>query len=336
MDGRLTNNLFLGLLIAVISSDACLATGWSGLRTSGSGTSGWQPMVCANGSGWQSCEMPVSVLLTASPPSIVANGQTSTITATVRDAYGVAVPNNVLNWGTTDGTLNASQVTTNASGQASVILKSSWTLGGASVTATTAENDGSSALWVPFIDSFVAYPSTYTGWANNGGVYSCSAWSPAASTVTSGTWFTQTATCYQNYYRYRQDRQQSIVTGAITNVGGQVTEYTTSTVGVSQGAIGTKSVGTCSYDVYNLESMAFFVTTDPAGGHMIVTTDSYVDYFYDGVTGVIVTSSNVHGTEIYTGYYDYRGFRYTSGRYMEYQFENGVPKYYFELCKTPL
>jgi hypothetical protein len=291
--------------------------------------------------------MPVTVSLSASPASIVANGQTSTITATITDYYGVGIPNNVLKWTTTDGTLSAFQTTTNASGSASVTLTSSRTLGGTAVSASTAENDGSNALWVPFIDSFVSYPASYTNWVNNGGVYSCSAWTPDASTVAVGTGFTQTANCYQNYYRYRQDRQQSIVTGAVTNVGGQVAEYTTSTVGVSQGAVGTlqpptppANTGTCTYvsPINPTPSSAAFVTVDPNGFHGIINSDTVMDALMgNSKAGVGVEYSAVHGTTIWPGYVDYKGFRWTSGKYMEMHVEYGnVFRYYFELCKTPL
>jgi hypothetical protein len=284
----------------------------------------------------------VNIALTASPASIVANGQTSTITATVTDYYGVAVPNNVLNLSTTDGSLNATQATTNASGQASVTLKSSNTLGGTTVTATTVENDGTKSLWVPFIDSFVAYPSTYTGWANNGGVYSCSAWSPDVSTVNAGTWFTQTATCYQNYYRYRQDRQQSIVTGAITNVGGQVTEYTTSTVGVSQSAVGTKSVSTCRYTSpwippydLNIPETAFIINPWTGVGFLAPPPEVSDEDHYNGATnGPDYTGLT---TQVWPGYIDYKGYRYTSGRFRDaISIEGGPLWYYFELCRAPL
>jgi hypothetical protein len=234
----------LAIMIAALSvfimSDVAFAAGWTGLRTSGAGTNGWQPVICANGAGWQSCELPVNITLNTNPTSLVANGQSATVTASVTDYYGVPIAGNLINWSTTDGTISANQTATNASGTTAITLTSSHTLGGTAVTASTAENDGSAAIWEPFVDSFVAYPSTYTGWVAYGAVYSCTAWSPDPSTVNSGTWFTQTASCWQNYYRYRQDRQQSIVTGAVTNVGGQVAEYTSGVVGVSQAAVGTK------------------------------------------------------------------------------------------------
>ena len=237
MNGR---GVILTLLTLMFLSSTCQADTWKGLRTSGAGAQGWQALICENGSGWKSCELPVNVSLTASPPSLVANGQYSTITATVTDNYGVPISNNTINWSSSDGSISAGQTVTNASGVTSISLRSSWTLGGAQVSASTLENDGSSGIWVPFVDSFIAYPSSYTGWANNGGVYSCSGWSPDPSTVDSGVWFTQWATCWQGFWRYRQDRQQSIVTGAVTNVGGPAVETTSWQVGVSQGAVGTK------------------------------------------------------------------------------------------------
>jgi hypothetical protein len=294
------------------------------------------------------------VALTASPPSLIANGQQSTITATVTDFYGVPVPNNVINWSKTDGAISASQATTNASGQASITLTSSWTIGGTAITASTAENDGSNAIWVPFVDSFVAYPATYTGWANNGGVYSCSAWSPDVSTVDTGTWFTQTATCYQNYYRYRQDRQQSIVTGAVTNVGGQVAEYTTGTVGVSQGAVGTRYVApptpptpppsSCRYSnpwlpPYDLSSELAFVINPWTGVSFIAPPPEVPDEdHYNGATnGPDYTGLT---TQVWPGYIDYRGYRYTSGRFRDAVTVDGNTNsplwYYFELCRAPL
>lgn len=50
--------------------------------------------------------------------------------------------------------------------------------------------------------------------------YSCSAWSPDASTINKGTAFTQSAVCYQNQIAYQQNREVSLVTGQVRNVGG--------------------------------------------------------------------------------------------------------------------
>jgi hypothetical protein len=226
-------------LLAMMVASVCVADTWAPIRTSGSGKQGWQAMVCQNGGGWQSCEMPVNISLSASPASLVAIGEVTTIQAAVTDYYGVAIEGSVLNWRTTDGGLSTWQTVTNASGVTSLNLTSSRTLGGATVTAETLERDGSGAIFVPFVDRWVAYPSGYTAWENTGGVYSCSAWSPDASTVPSGTWFTQWASCWQTQYQYRYDYEQSVVTGAVRQVGGPVALYQAVIVGVSQANVGT-------------------------------------------------------------------------------------------------
>jgi hypothetical protein len=74
-------------------------------------------------------------------------------------------------------------------------------------------------------ETWVATTSAYSAWANSSAVYSCSNWSPAASTVTINQAFTQTATnCSVNQTRTRQDRQVETTTGAVRNNGAAVTE----------------------------------------------------------------------------------------------------------------
>ena len=328
-----TLKIMLISLSALIFADMSLASGWTGLRTSGSGQQGWQALVCDNGGGWRSCELSVNISITASPPSLVAINQTTTLTATVTDYYGVGIPGNVINWTTSDGSLSAGQTTTNVSGVTSITLTSSRTLGGASVIAKTAENDGSGSIWVPFVDSFVGYPSAYTGWANNGGVYSCSGWSPDPSTVDSGVWFTQWATCWQGFWRHRQDRKQSVVTGAVTNVGGPAVETTSWQVGVSQGAIGTKwtappppvcwSSGNSSAGV---NSGTFFVSGAQSDDR---PPDIAFTLYYNGNTGLSmpgISSSMV-----------YNGMILTAGAktYVNNIGKNRVV-YNYQICQQPL
>ncbi len=81
------------------------------------------------------------------------------------------------------------------------------------------------------------------GWSNNGGVYSCGSYSPATSTVTSGTRFTQTRSCRQNQRRART-LYNYWANGAVTY---KSTSYGYRTINVSQSrtATGTKvSFGT--------------------------------------------------------------------------------------------
>jgi hypothetical protein len=89
--------------------------------------------------------------------------------------------------------------------------------------------------------NYVTSTSTSTGsWSNSGGVYSCSSWSPAASTIDSGTIFTQTRTCKQN-------QTQTVTTYNNWADGSQTINSTSSnsrTVNVdqTQTATGTKPV----------------------------------------------------------------------------------------------
>lgn len=333
MFSRRILKVMLTSFVSIIFSSMCSGSSWNGLRTSGAGTQGWQALICDSGSGWRSCELPVNITLTASPASVVALNQSTTVTATVTDYYGVAIAGNVLNWTTTDGTISPSQTTTNASGSSSITLTSSRTLGGTSVSARTAENDGIGSLWVPFIDSFVAYPSTYTAWANNGGVYSCTAWSPDPSTVASGTWFTQTASCYQNYYRYRQDRQQSQVTGIVINAGGLVTEYTTSIVGVSQGAIGTKVVTppapVCWSSGNHGGGVNQGVFFDAGAMDESLPPDTALTLYYNGNTGLSMPSTS--SSMVYNGMILTAGAKF----YVNNIGRNRVV-FNYQVCQVPL
>jgi hypothetical protein len=91
-------------------------------------------------------------------------------------------------------------------------------------------------------ETWVATTAAYGAWTNTSGVYGCTNWSPAVSSVTIGQVFTQTATnCSVNQSRTRQDRQVETTTGAIRNNGAVVTE--TQTIGGQTGyqsATGTK------------------------------------------------------------------------------------------------
>jgi hypothetical protein len=280
---------------------------WSPLRTSGSGYSGWQPLICENGQGWQSCEMPVNIAMWATPASLVANGEVSTIYARVTDYYGVPIQGSVLNWRTTDGSISPLQTVTDAGGYTSINLTSSWTLGGATVTAETQERDGLMSIYVPFIDKWVAYPSTYSGWVNYGGVFSCTGWSPDPSTVPSGTWFTQLATCWQTQLQYRQDYVQSVVTGAVATSGAAVALFQNITVGVSQANVGTLYVPppppagpVCAFQKGYTEIRS---TTDCRGG------GGPHDIRVNGVYGNSTTQANVNGKQghMLNGIFYYRG-----------------------------
>lgn len=237
----------MALVLMTIAS-VSQAAGWSPIRTA-SGTSGWQQVVCDNANnGWSSCEMPLNIVLSATPPSIAATGEQSNIVATVTDYAGNNVGANLaLAWTTSDGTLSTASTLTDANGQAAVTLTASHSIGGATVIATATTETGSGSIYVPFTDKWVAIAPVYSAWVNYGSPYSCSAWSPDPSTVPSGTTYTQSATCYQNQQAYQQNREQSAVTGQVRNAGAATPIYQTVQVTVNQQAVGTKAVAPQCY-----------------------------------------------------------------------------------------
>ena len=89
----------------------------------------------------------------------------------------------------------------------------------------------------------VTYGS-WSGWSNSGGVYSCSSYSPAASTVATGTTFTQSRSCSQKQTRTR-DVYNKLSDGTTyktgTNSGSQVISVTQTKGNVA----GTKIVEEC-------------------------------------------------------------------------------------------
>ncbi len=86
--------------------------------------------------------------LVATPSSIVADGSsTSTLSATVRDAYGNAVGAGVsVNWTTSTGTLDNVSSTTNASGVATAVLTSSKVAGAVTVEAVAGKATNSALV----------------------------------------------------------------------------------------------------------------------------------------------------------------------------------------------
>lgn len=89
-------------------------------------------------------------------------------------------------------------------------------------------------------ETWVAATSTYTTWVNSGAITSCTNWSPAVTTVNTGTVFTQTATdCKQPQTRSRQDREQETTTLAYRNVGASVVENQSIATTSTRSATGT-------------------------------------------------------------------------------------------------
>lgn len=68
-----------------------------------------------------------------------------------------------------------------------------------------------------------------SAWVDNGSPTECSAWSPDASTMATGTSFEQTATCKQNQTRTVQNREQNDHTLEFRNAGDVIVENQTLT-----------------------------------------------------------------------------------------------------------
>jgi hypothetical protein len=322
--------LFACLSIFLFAS-ICYADGWGGIRTSGPGTAGWQALVCANGNGWQSCEMPVNIALASNPAALVANGEQATITATVTDYYGVPIAGATLNWTTSSGSIWPAQTVTNAGGVSSITLASSNVLGGAAVNATTLEQDGTAGIWVPFIDKWVPTASAYTGFSNYGGPYSCTALTPDPSTVDAGVGYWPSQNCWQAQIRYRQDQEVSVVTWTVRPVGGPVAEFQYIVITQYQYAVGTKvttpptpPAPVCSY----ASGVTWFESYEPNGAKR---------FWENGVFVEGPQTTYVHDREVWTGYIDYNGYRYTSGPFVSWHNQGrNFEIYEFYLCKAPL
>jgi Leu/Phe-tRNA-protein transferase len=101
-----------------------------------------------------------------------------------------------------------------------------------SVTQTQSITASSTRAATGTLETWAATTSTYSAWANTAGKvqYSCTNWSPAGSTKTAASVFTQTATdCKTDQTRTRQDREMESTTKAIRNKGSVVTEKQTLT-----------------------------------------------------------------------------------------------------------
>jgi hypothetical protein len=241
-----------GALAALILSGVAtiaVADAWKPIR-SGAGSDGWKQVVCdRSGNGWRSCNMGLTITIQSNPGSVAAAGEQATLVATVTDYNGNNAGKDVqIDWTTTDGNLNAPSTITNDAGQTSVVLTSSHNIGSSTVTATSPAEGGTGQLTIPFTDKWVATSAVFSAWQNNGDPYSCSAWTPDPSTVEKGTTFTQSASCSQNQIAYQQNREVSLITGQIRNVGTPIALYQTVPVTINQQASGTKqSTPSCAW-----------------------------------------------------------------------------------------
>jgi len=145
-----------GVLVLAVGLAACGGGGFgvpSGSSSSGGGSSGGG----SSGGGTTATGVPGTLTIASAQPSIIADGHsTATITATLVDTAGVPINRATIDFSTNAGTVSPASTTTNANGIATVSLKSSNTVGRATVTA----NETASGLSNNVNVSFIAGPAT--------------------------------------------------------------------------------------------------------------------------------------------------------------------------------
>ena len=161
------------------------------------------------------------------------------------------------------------------------------------------------------------YLMDFGGWGDSGGYYSCSAWSPDASTVASGTAFTQSATCYIN--QTRGAAGYTLVNGswAADPAVPYRTETTAITRGVTQAATGTKAMQECPAMSANYKIYAVYVNQNIGNTYWAVWGGTKIQIKYNKVTDYPTVTS---------GGYTY----YNNSSTIYYVTKNGVP-----ICRKP-
>ena len=150
----------------------------------------------------------------------------------------------------------------------------------------------------------------YSEWANEGGIYGCSNWTPSVSTMLKDEPFNQSATdCKQDQTRTIQDREQETTTMAYRNVGSPVITKNTITANSSRTAAGTAS---CSY----IQSKTYWFTG----------TGSATNAFIVKVSGVEIKAAEGY----YTTSFIFNGITYKRGTTIK---DTSTGYRYYEVCK---
>lgn len=181
-----------------------------------------------------------------SAPTVINYGSAFTLSWSGTDVANYTVQGNVASSGVavagvSTGTSASLSVTPQAAGTYNYTVTATNSIG-----ASTAKTSGNVK-----VEQWVAIASTYTAWANNGGFYGCTAFSPDASTQNAGTVFPQTQYCSLNQTRTRQDRIQETATGEVRNTTAVTESQTLTNQPNTQNAVGTKPTTTCRYDASN-------------------------------------------------------------------------------------
>lgn len=91
----------------------------------------------------------------------------------------------------------------------------------------------------------------YGGWVDSEAAASCGSWLPSASTVASGTAFTQKSNCWVDQERSVQDQEQNLSSKAIRSVGKSYLEYQTVIRSMSRQAVGSMASWVAADPVYS-------------------------------------------------------------------------------------
>lgn len=177
------------------------------------------------------------------------------------------------------------------------------------------------------LENWVSITPNYTTWINIGGIYGCTNWNPAPSTVWTGQQFTQTATdCEQDQTRTRQNREQETTTLAYRNVGSPITENQTLTnITNTRTSTGTKTID-CRYSNISRWNQG---TDTWLGKYQAIVWEDKMLYFEYAP---------------HFNSYNHSGYRYTRGSYSHqevtnYQGMSGketiTTNIYF-ICRAPL
>jgi len=140
-----TTVYFTTTLGRIEPSEATTTNGQVTVKLIGDGRSGVATVTAYSGAAMKTISVTVGstaaarISVAASPQSLAPTGGTTTITATVQDNQGIAVPGVAVTFATTAGTISASSVSTDANGKATTTLNTNVP---ATVTATVVSSGG--------------------------------------------------------------------------------------------------------------------------------------------------------------------------------------------------
>ncbi|MBI6694243.1 Ig-like domain-containing protein [Pseudomonas corrugata] len=284
------NNVGAGFSVSFARTAGSLSASSALTSTNGQATVNLRATTVGSGSGTVTASVPLNSAnvvvgfyadpaslrvtnLTASPSTITADGmETSTLTATVRDANG----NNpgvgsTVSWGTSLGALAATSSTTDANGQATMTLKGS-TAGSATVTASAVAGSANATVTLtpgaPTITSLSATEST--SYVNYDSVASRLSWSGTG--LTGATTYTVTVVDANSAYQQYFDGPSSFTPTAGSsswwlNTLGQQNQASQQSIPTPYSRIARATLQACNGGACSTASTTFTVNYDSSGSN---------------------------------------------------------------------